>query len=58
VATAVALLEKETFWAAWQAAQESMPPEERAAEQAELAIWDRASAVDLRVRDGVGGADR
>ncbi len=47
VEQALGLLEKETFWAAWQAAQTSATPEDRAQEQAELEPWDRASAHDL-----------
>lgn len=49
VATALELLEKETFWAAWQAAQASSP--EHAEERAEIALWDRASAVDLLTQE-------
>lgn len=46
-------MEKETFWTAWQAAHEAMSPAERAAEQAELAPWHRASDVDLRTSERI-----
>lgn len=48
---AVALYEKELFWAEWDRAQQSTTAEDRAAEADEMAAWDRASTADLRARD-------
>ncbi len=58
VDAALDLLEKETFWAAWQAAQDAVTAEERAEEQSELEAWDRASAYDLQAGEGPDRADR
>ena len=46
VAKAVELYEREQFWAAWEAAQAAMTPEERAQDATEMEPWDRASAAD------------
>lgn len=58
VARAVELYERETFWAAWDAAQQSTTPEERAQDAAEMAPWDRASAADQLAREREDHADR
>lgn len=58
VKEALELLEKETFWVAWQSAQDAATPAEHAEEQAEQEAWDRASAHDLQASERSARADR
>ena len=52
VTRALELHEREAFcWQAWERAQQERTPQEQAQDEAEVAVWDRASSLDHEQRE-------